>query len=73
MPTWARLPKTSKTKSLGDRMSSALENGYGDEGPLAKFLGIGGCLSFVLVIFVGVLGIFGAAGYGIWLLVGLVF
>lgn len=43
MPKWARL-KTTSNSDLRDRMASVVENGYGDEGPLAK----GCCLSVLL-------------------------
>lgn len=69
MPNWARLPGTRKDVSLGYRMGSALENGYNDEGPLAKFLAIGGCFG-VLAFIALVLGAIGAGiTYGIWSLV----
>jgi hypothetical protein len=48
MPNWARL-KTTRNAPLGDRMASVFENGYGDEGPMAK-----GCCLF---LFLGVMGI----------------
>lgn len=46
MPKWARLNST-RDASLGERMGSVFENGYGDEGPMAK-----GCcmILFVLVV-----------------------
>lgn len=73
MPVWMRLPSTSKTKSLGDRMGSAFENGYGDEGPLAKFLAIGGCLGLIGFVALFLLGLVGLAGWGIWSLVVWIF
>lgn len=45
MPKWARL-KTTRDASLVERMGSVFENGYGDEGPVAK-----GCCA---VLFVGI-------------------
>lgn len=48
MPKWTRLPST-RNAPLRDRMASVFENGYGDEGPVAK-----GCCVF---LFFGVLGI----------------
>lgn len=53
MPNWARLPSTRKDQPLRDRMASALENGYGDEGPLAKVLAIGGCFGCLGAITLG--------------------
>lgn len=66
MPNWARLPSTRKDVSLGYRMGSAFENGYGDEGPLAKFLAIGGCLGLILFVALFLLSLLGLAGWGIW-------
>ena len=48
MPNWAKLPST-RNAPLRDRMASVFENGYGDEGPVAK-----GCCVF---LFFGVLGV----------------
>jgi hypothetical protein len=48
MPNWAKLNST-RNAPLRDRMASVFENGYGDEGPMAK-----GCCVF---LFLGVLGI----------------
>ncbi|AXH66910.1 hypothetical protein SEA_STARPLATINUM_200 [Streptomyces phage StarPlatinum] len=63
MPKWMRLPGTDKEASLSDRVGSAFENGYGDEGPLAKGIVIGGCVFLPLIV---TLGIFGGAAYGLW-------
>lgn len=46
MPKWARL-KTTSDAPLGQRMGSLFENGYGDEGPMAK-----GCCAVLFVTFV---------------------
>lgn len=73
MPNWARLPGTCKDVSLGYRMGSAFENGYGDEGPLAKFLAVGGCFGLIIFAFLLLLAIVGGAGWGIWYLGTLVF
>ncbi|QAX95878.1 hypothetical protein SEA_WATERMOORE_181 [Streptomyces phage Watermoore] len=54
-------------------MGSAFENGYGDEGPLAKFLAIGGCFGVIIFAFLLVLAILGGAGWGLWYLGTLVF
>jgi hypothetical protein len=48
MLNWAKLPST-RNAPLSDRMASVFENGYGDEGPVAK-----GCCVF---LFFGVLGV----------------
>lgn len=69
MPNWARLPSTRKDVSLGYRMGSAFENGYGDEGPLAKFLAYGGCFGVLLFIAFVMGAIVAGAGYGLWCLV----
>ncbi|AXH69682.1 hypothetical protein HWB79_gp129 [Streptomyces phage LukeCage] len=63
MPKWMRLPGTDKHNSLGYRVGSAFENGYGDEGPLAKGIVVGGCVFLPLLIAAGALG---GAGYGLW-------
>lgn len=65
MPKWARL-KTTRDASLGDRMGSVFENGYGDEGPVAK-----GCcmILFVGVVFVPFLVAGGLLGWLIYALV----
>ncbi|AYB70991.1 hypothetical protein SEA_YABOI_193 [Streptomyces phage Yaboi] len=63
MPNWMRLPNTRKDVSLGYRMGSAFENGYGDEGPLARGLVVGGCVFLPLLI---VIALFGGAAYGLW-------
>ncbi len=68
MPVWMRLPKTSKTSNLAERMGSALENGYGDEGPLAQILAVGGCYTAILLVLLILVGILGGAVWGIWLL-----
>lgn len=51
MPKWARLSTTSDAP-LNDRMTSVLENGRGDEGPLAK----GCCLSIMIFPLLFVVG-----------------
>jgi hypothetical protein len=60
MPKWMRL-KSTNDSSFGHRMISALENGHGDEGPLATAVGQIGCLVLVpvlCIVFIGlVLGI----------------
>jgi hypothetical protein len=49
MPEWARMNST-RNAPLSDRMASAFENGYGDEGPLAKGLVYGCCLIPAILI-----------------------
>ncbi|AIW02647.1 hypothetical protein AXJ18_gp127 [Streptomyces phage Jay2Jay] len=52
MPKWMRLEST-RDAPFSDRFWSAFENGYGDEGPLAKASLIGcmfGCLGVCLAI-----------------------
>lgn len=56
MPKWMRL-KTTRDAPLLDRMGSALENGYSDEGPLARILGVGGCFGLVFLAFIFTIGI----------------
>lgn len=56
MPKWMRL-KTTSDAPLLDRMGSAVENGYGDEGPLARILGVGGCFGLVFLAFIFTIGI----------------
>lgn len=66
MPNWARLPSTRKDVSLGYRMGSAFENGYGDEGPLAKILAQGGCFALIIASFLGMAALVGGVGWGLW-------
>lgn len=73
MPNWARLPSTRKDVSLGYRMGSAFENGSGDEGPLAKFLAIGGCFGLIIFSFLGLLALVGGVGWGVWSLLVWIF
>lgn len=47
-------------RPLGTRITSVLEDGYGDEGPLATGLAyalVGGCMFSAIVIFLGVLAV----------------
>ena len=60
MPRWARL-KTTSDADLRDRMINVVENGYGDEGPLAK-----GCCLFIMMIPIGVIALLIMGGL-LWL------
>jgi hypothetical protein len=57
MPNWARLPGTRKDVSLGYRMTSVLEDGYGDAGPLATVLAVGGCFGAILIASAIIIGV----------------
>lgn len=69
MPKWMRLPSTS-SDPLSHRVGSAFENGYGDEGPLAKAIVVGGCVFLPLAF---TLAVFGGVAWGVWCLIGLIF
>jgi hypothetical protein len=64
-----------RLKSTGDypfheRVLSSYENGF-DEGPVAKTVAYGGCLTAILAVAVGILGAISGLGYGIWLFVAM--
>jgi len=68
MPNWAKLNST-RNAPLRDRMGSAFENGYGDEGPLAKGLVYGCCLIPAITI---VPAFFVGLGFLLWWLGSLI-
>lgn len=69
MPKWTRLQKT-RDADLVDRVASAFENGYGDEGPLAKGIVNVGCL-FIFPL--AVIAVFSGLIWGVWVAFGWIF